>query len=237
MTDNDSLQRAMVVVAHPDDAEFGCSGTVARWCSEGVEVVYVLCTDGSKGSSDPEMTSARLTAIRRREQEAAARVLGVKHVAFLDYPDGYLVPSLELRRDIAREIRRHRPQIVICQNPVRTLATGRGAAHPDHLAAGEATLSAVFPTARDRLTFPELLEEGLEPHKVSEVLIAASDAADYWIDISGAIETAIEALSQHASQVGARTEQLGVRMREWRRHNGAPRGMQYAEGFKRLVYF
>ena len=237
MTDIDSLQRAMVVVAHPDDAEFGCSGTVARWCSEGVEVVYVLCTDGSKGSSDPNMTSERLTAIRHREQEAAARVLGVKHVVFLDYPDGYLVPTLELRRDIAREIRRHRPQVVICQNPLRTLATGRGAAHPDHMAAGEATLSAVFPTARDRLTFPELLEEGLEPHNVSEVLIAASGDADYWVDISASIDTAIEALSQHVSQVGARNEQLGVRMRQWRQHNGAPHGMQYAEGFKRLVYY
>ena len=237
MTDSDTLRRAMVVVAHPDDAEFGCSGTVARWSSEGVEVVYVLCTDGSKGSSDPAMTSERLTAIRRREQENAARVLGVKHVVFLDYPDGYLEPTLELRRDIAREIRRHRPQVVICQSPLRTLATGRGAAHPDHMAAGEATLSAVFPSARDRLSFPELLEEGLEPHNVDEVYIAASGDADHWIDISATIDTAIEALRQHVSQVGPHNEQLGVRMREWRQHIGRPQGMQYAEAFKRLVYY
>jgi LmbE family N-acetylglucosaminyl deacetylase len=230
------FERAMVVVAHPDDAEFGCAGTVALWCAAGVDLTYILCTDGSKGSGDPAMTSDRLALIRRREQQAAARVLGVKQVVFLDYPDSYLVPSLELRRDIAREIRRYRPQKLICQNPVRTLSTGRGGGHPDHIAAGEATLAAVFPTARDRLTFPELLEEGLEPHHVEEVLILGTEAPDWWIDVSSSIAKVVEAIKEHKSQVGDRLQKLDQRMRESRHTVGEQHGMDFGEAFKRLVY-
>ena len=230
MTEANEYKRAMVVVAHADDAEFGCSGTVARWCHEGKEVVYVMCTDGSKGSSDPEITVEELAAIRREEQLAAGKVLGLKGVVFLDYPDSYLVPSLELRRDIAREIRRHRPDILICQNPIRTLSGG----HPDHMAAGEATLAAVFPTARDHMTFPELLHEGLEPHKVREVFVTGTDSPDWWVDVSDHMDIAIEALKQHKSQVGDRD--VGERMREWRHQTGEPHGMKYGEAFKRLVY-
>ena len=230
------FKRAMVVVAHPDDAEFGCSGTVARWSASGVEVTYVLCTDGSKGSNEPKMTSGRLALIRKHEQQAAAEVLGVKNVVFLDHPDSYLIPNLELRRDIAREIRRHRPQKVICQNPIRTLSTGRGSGHPDHIAAGEATLAAVFPTARDRLTFPELLEEGLEPHAVEEVFIFGTDMPDWWIDVSGSIDKVVEAIKQHKSQVGDRLEDLDQRMRASRHSVGKQHGMEFGEAFKRLTY-
>ena len=227
-------RRAMVVVAHPDDAEFGNSGTVARWCREGMEVVYVIVTDGSKGSKDPEMTAERLAEMRKQEQIAAGKVLGLKDVVFLDYPDGYLQPTLEVRRDIAREIRRFRPDTLITTNPVRTLS-GRGyLGHPDHFAAGEATLSAVYPAARDHMTFPELLEEGFEPHKVREVLITGHESPDKWFNVSQTIEVAIEALLCHASQVGDR-DGLDERMRAGRREVGKGREMEYAEAFKSIV--
>ena len=144
-TQEEKFTRGMVVVAHADDAEYGCSGTVAKLCSEGWEMVYVLCTDGSKGSGDREVTGEELVRIRRQEQTNAGEVLGLKDVVFLDYEDSTLEPTLGLRRDIAREIRRHRPDVVIAPYPMRTLDGGWGVGHPDHLAAGEATLSAVSP--------------------------------------------------------------------------------------------
>ena len=225
-------ERAMVVVAHPDDAEFGCSGTVARWCREGVEVVYVICTDGSKGTKDRNITPEQVVEIRRQEQIKAAEILGLKDVVFLGYPDGYLQPTLELRRDIAREIRRFRPDVVITSNPVRTLSGNGYIGHPDHFAAGEAALAAVFPAARDHLSFPELLEEGFEPHKVREVLITGHNGPDKWIDITTTIDVAVEALLAHASQVSRRAAE---HMREWKREVGKAHGMGYAETFKHFA--
>ncbi|MED5405746.1 MAG: PIG-L family deacetylase, partial [Chloroflexota bacterium] len=203
MAENEEpFRRGMVIMAHPDDAEWTCSGTVAKWCAEGWDVVYVLCTDGSKGSSDPEMTSEQLIKIREREQRDAGKVLGLQDVVFLGYPDAYLEPTLELRKDIAREIRRYKPDVVITGSPARDVERGYYVSHPDHLAAGEAALSAIFPTARDRLTFPELLEEGLEPHKVREVWIAGGgDNADNYVDVEAYMDTAIKALKAHVSQV------------------------------------
>jgi LmbE family N-acetylglucosaminyl deacetylase len=234
MDERNSYKRGMVVVAHPDDAEFGCSGTIAKWCRQGMEVVQVICTDGSKGSSDPMMTPQSLQEIRYREQQAAARVLGVKEVVFLGHEDSMLQPTLELRRDIAREIRRHRPQVVICQPPVRNLFGNGHIGHPDHIAAGEATLSAVFPAARDRLTFPELLKEGLEPHKVREVLISDREHADAWIDVTDYLDVAIEALRQHKSQLGSWNVADG--MRKWRARTGESKDMTYAEAFKSFKF-
>ncbi len=235
MTQENEYKRGMVVVAHADDAEFGCSGTVAKLCSEGWEMVYVLCTDGSKGTSNREISSQELARIRRQEQINAGKVLGLKDVVFLDYPDSYLQPTLELRRDIAREIRRYRPDVLICQYPMRTLDGFWGVGHPDHMAAGEAALAAVFPTARDHLTFPELLEAGFEPHKVAEVWVMGHPEPDLWIDVTDHMGTAIKALMQHVSQINGRTEEdLGKRMREWRREEAVGKGMQYAEAFKRL---
>jgi LmbE family N-acetylglucosaminyl deacetylase len=225
-------RRGMVVVAHPDDAEWGCSGTVARWCAQGWEVVYVLCTDGSKGSDDPEITSEELVKIRQQEQLDAGQVLGLHKVVFLGYEDSLLQPILELRRDIAREIRRYRPDVLVCMGPTRHL-TGNGyIGHPDHFASGEAALSAVFPTARDRLTFPELLQEGLEPHKVREVWIMEHDDADQYVDVTDYIETSIAALKEHKSQVTA--EEADKYMRQWRSRVGEKVGFKYAEGFKRF---
>ena len=223
--------RAMVVVAHADDAEWGCSGTVARWCAQGWEVVYVLCTDGSKGTEDPEMTSQELVKIRQREQLDASKVLGLHQVVFLGYEDAKLQPSIELRRDIAREIRRYRPDILVSMSPLRDLNGDGYVGHPDHLACGEAALAAVFPSARDRLTFPELLEEGLEPHKVAEVWIMEQDNADQYVDVTDYMDTAIAALQAHASQVG---ENVAKHMRNWRSRTGSKVGFAYAEGFKRF---
>lgn len=237
MTEDRGFSRGMVVVAHADDAEFGCSGTVAKWCSEGWEVVYVICTDGSKGSSNPEMTQKKLKDIRRQEQTAAGKVLGLKDVAFLDREDSMLQPTLDLRRDIAREIRSHRPDVLLCPSPTRNLhGEGWGVGHPDHLAAGEAALSAVFPTARDRLTFPELLEEGLEPHKVSEVWVMGDTEPDVWVDVTDHVDTAAEALKQHASQLSWDADEAAEFMRRSRRRTAEGRGMQYAEAFRRIVY-
>ena len=227
----DSARRAMVVVAHPDDAEWMCAGTVAKWCAEGWSVVYVLCTDGSKGSSDPAITGEELVQLREAEQREAARVLGVEQVVFLGHPDAYLEPTLELRKELAREIRRHRPEILVTESPVRNLTDRFYLAHPDHLAAGEAAMAAVFPTARDHLTFPELLEEGLEPHKVKEVWIGGGEeGSDMFIDVTDHMDIALEALKAHCSQVS------DEEANEWfplgRIETARKVGFQYAEAFK-----
>jgi LmbE family N-acetylglucosaminyl deacetylase len=224
------VKRGMVVVAHPDDAEFGTAGTVAKWVAEGVEMTYVLCTDGSKGSSDPAMTPEELVRIRRQEQLAAAAVLGVAHVEFLDYPDGYLQHTLELRRDIARMIRKHRPDRIISMSPYRSFQINAYINHPDHLATGDATLAAIYPTARDRMTFPELLAEGLEPHAVREVYVVGTESPDCWIDISDTIETKLAALFEHKSQV--QDPEVEKWMRERALEVGKDHGMRYAEAYK-----
>jgi len=227
----DEIQRALVVVAHPDDAEFGSAGTVARLTADGKDVTYVVATDGSKGSSDPEMTPERLTALREGEQRDAARILGVSDVCFLGFPDGMLLPTLDLRRAISGCIRRYKPDVVISQNPTRDLSLNIGVSHPDHLATGEATLAAVYPCARDRMTFPELLEQGLEPHTVREVWMSGTSMPDHIIDITSTIDTKVQALRAHASQVG---EKVGEFIPERARQLGSQHDMEYAEGFKRI---
>jgi LmbE family N-acetylglucosaminyl deacetylase len=241
MTDEnqeEEFSRGMVVVAHADDAEFGCSGTVAKWCREGWDVVYVLCTDGSKGSGDREITGQELAAIRREEQSNAGKVLGLKAVVFLDNEDSVLRPTLELRKDITREIRRHKPDILVTTYPIRSLdGRGWGIGHPDHMAAGEAAMSAVFPTARDHLSFPELLEEGLEPHKVAEVWVMGHPEPDHWVDVSEDVETSIRALFEHTSQLGddRSHEEIDEMMRKGRNNRAIGHGMDYAEAFRRIV--
>ena len=237
MTEEQEFSSGMVVIAHADDAEYGCSGTVAKLCAEGWDMIYVLCTDGSKGSSDREISEKELSKARREEQINAGKVIGLRDVAFLGYPDSYLEPTLSLRKDIAREIRRYKPDVVICQYPLRTLDGGWGVGHPDHLAAGEAALAAVFPTARDHMTFPELLEEGFEPHKVAEVWITGHPEPDVFIDVTDHMETAVKALAEHKSQTGGRPyEEMLPRMKEWRRRGSVGRGMLYSESFKRISF-
>ena len=226
-------RRAMVVVAHPDDAEYGCSGTVAKWCRLGWEVTYVLCTDGSKGTDDRSIADGQLIEIRAEEQREAGRILGLKTVEFLNHPDGYLEPSLDLRRDIVRQIRKHRPDVLITPNPKRDLESNGYIGHPDHFAAGEATLSAVFPSARDHLSFPELLDEGLEPHKVKEVWVMMfGEAAERYNPLEEVdVETSIKALAAHASQVSDPEKSAGW-MRTRRAELGQKIGADFAEAFK-----
>ena len=225
--------RGMVVFAHPDDAEFGCGGTVAAWAAEGLELTYVVATDGSKGSADLDMSSDKLIAIRRQEQQAAAEVLGVKNVVFLGYPDGYLEHTLDLRKDIARAIREYRPDRLIAMTPYRIFTINGYINHPDHLAVGDATLAAVYPTARDRLTFPDLAAEGLEPHKVLDVYVMGTDTPDTWIDISATLDRKIEALRRHVSQIG---DMDGMEERVRQRAADVAKGhdLQLAECFKRF---
>ena len=236
MADESRFSKAMIVMAHADDAEYGVSGTVAKWCSDGWDVSYVICTDGSKGSSDPNITQAELSDIREQEQMEAGKVLGLKGVVFLGYEDSLLQPTLDLRRDIAREIRKSKPDILVCMYPMRNLDGHWGFGHPDHVASGEAAMSAVFPTARDHLTFPELTREGLETHKVSEVWIVGHPEPDHWVDVSDFIDMAAKALSQHKSQVEHSYEKTLELMRDWRRKTAVGKGMRYAEAYKKIVF-
>jgi len=226
-------QRVMVIMAHPDDPEFFCGGTVAKWAKDGAEIIYVVITNGNKGSNDPQMTPEKLAVIREREQREAARRLGVKEVIFLGYNDGELVPDLRLRGDLVREIRRYRPDIVICQDPTTYFWPGGGINHPDHRAAGEAALAAVFPLARDRLNFPEHEREGLKPHKVKEVYVSGTTQPDTWVDISDTLEAKIQAILAHQSQI-KEPEKLAERIRERAKQSedGKP---PIAEAFRKIV--
>ena len=234
---NDDFKRAMVVTAHPDDAEYGCSGSVAKWTRMGWEVVYVLCTDGSKGTEDREISSESLAELRAEEQITAGKTLGLKTVEFLGYPDGYLEPTLEVRRDISRQIRKHQPDVLITTSPTRDLLNSTYIGHPDHFAAGEAALSAVFPSARDHLTFPELFyDEGLEPHKVREVWVMSfGDNANFWNPLTEEdVDLSIAALKQHTSQVDD-PEQSGKWMKSRRAELGKKIGAEYAESFRKFT--
>jgi LmbE family N-acetylglucosaminyl deacetylase len=226
--------RVLVVMAHPDDAEFGCGGTIAKWAAAGKEINYLLCTSGDKGSSDPNINPFQLAKTRRAEQVNAAHALGARDVAFLSYEDGTLTNTLALRRDIVREIRRFRPDAVICQDPTMRFGGTRYLNHPDHRAAGDACLDAVYPSARDPHVFPELLVEGFEPHKVREVFMSTLQNADVWIDISGCFERKLEGLRQHTSQVGSRFDQVVERMRERSRQMARAFNLPFemGEGFR-----
>jgi LmbE family N-acetylglucosaminyl deacetylase len=225
-------KRIAVFMAHPDDAEFICAGAVAHWADEGHEVIYVLLTSGDKGSDDPEMTSERLVATREAEQLDAARILGVKDVVFMKFRDAELEPDLELRRALTRVVRQLKPDVVVCQDPTVRWVDTEYINHPDHRAAGEATLAAVFPSARDRLTFPELLAEGLEPHKVREIYLAGAQSPDVAIDITAQMDRKLASLHAHASQLGDWDFEPIVR--QWAKETAEqhPGHGEYVESFK-----
>jgi len=227
-------QRAMVIAAHPDDIEFVVAGTVAKWARVGTRIRYVVVTSGDAGSHQPGITREELARVREAEQRAAARVVGVDDVAFLGYRDGEVEPTLALRRDLVREIRRFKPDTVICYDPTILLVGDRYINHPDHRAVGQAALDAIAPTAAMPLVFVELREEGLEPHQVKEVLIASTMESNTWIDIAGTIELKIEALRQHASQFPDGWDPADW-LREWAAESGKKVGIPYAEAFRRIV--
>ncbi|HXF64722.1 MAG TPA: PIG-L deacetylase family protein [Caldilineaceae bacterium] len=216
--------------AHPDDAEFTCGGSAAVWSDQGAEVIYVVVTNGAAGSNEPGRDLAELVKIREAEQRAACAVTGVREVIFLGYPDGTLQPTLELRRDITRLIRRLKPDRVVCGDP-SVLFYGDGYInHPDHHAVDLSTVYAVYPCAVSRPIFPELLDEGLEPHQVKELYLASDDKqVTTHVDISSAIERKIEALRCHKSQLDVGDGQW---IREWAGEVGKAAGLPYAEAFR-----
>ena len=229
------LDRALVIFSHPDDAEFGSAAAIAALTAAGARVDYVVTTDGGKGTEDPAVTSAQLTRLREAEQRAAADVLGVSEIVHLGYPDGYLEPTLGLRRDLVRQIRRFRPDLVIAQNPVRRMDGNPFAGHPDHLATGEATMAAVYPAARDRLNFPELVhEEGLEPWKVRQVLVTGVERPNLFLDVSSTFEIGLQAIFCHASQI-TDAAYVEERMRQGAAAAGEPAGLPLANAFLSIV--
>jgi LmbE family N-acetylglucosaminyl deacetylase len=191
----------MVIVAHPDDPEFFSGGTIALWAREGAEITYLILTNGNKGSDDPAMMPQQLARLREEEQRSAADVLGVKTVVFLGEPDGELQATLQLRQRVVREIRRHRPDVVICPDPTTYYFSASYVSHPDHRVAGQVALEAIFPAARNRMYHPELLDEGLLPHTVREIYLIGTSQPDRWVDISDVIDLKIRAIQSHASQL------------------------------------
>ena len=223
--------RALVVAAHPDDIEFSAAGTVARWAAAGSEIVYLLATDGDAGSNDPAVSPETLAATRRAEQQAAAAHVGVRTVEFLSFADGALEPTMALRRAITRAIRRHRPVAVICQDPSAYWLHAGYINHPDHLAAGAACLAAIYPSACTRLAFPELLDEDLEPHRVEEVYLTMTRAADHWIDIGPTLEAKLASWRENRSQIAVAGEvEAAIRLGARRAASALP-GTAYAEAF------
>ena len=230
-------QQVLVVLAHPDDPEYFCGGTVARWAAEGADLTYCLVTSGDKGADTAEVDGQELARLRQEEQRAAAKVLGVRTVVFLGRPDGMLEPDLDLRRDIARAIRRFRPDIVITCDPTTLFSHGKGINHPDHRAVGLATLDAIYPAAGSALFFPELLDEGLSPHKVLRVYLAGSQSPDTTIDVSLYLERKLEALRCHRSQISDFDELAAEMRRRYLDPAAPPEAPRHIERFRSLEPF
>jgi len=229
---NDALKRALVVVAHPDDVDFGTAGTIAYLTNHGVDVAYCLVTSGDAGGDDSTHTREERSAIREAEQTAAAKEVGVTNLTFLRWPDGQVEATLALRREIARVIRVHRPDLVITQSPERNYERIR-ASHPDHMATGEATLQAVYPDARNPHAFPELVGEGFLPHTVVEVWLGGV-AATMVVDITKTFDQKFAALSRHVSQLGD-ADGVKAMLKSWSRDTAKRAGMKkgkLAEGFR-----
>jgi LmbE family N-acetylglucosaminyl deacetylase len=229
--------RVLIVMAHPDDGEFSCAGTIARWAHEGRDIHYCLVTDGQVGDAgDKEITSEQLAAVRRKEAQDAADALGVHHpVIFLHFPDSRLEPTLEVRGAIARVIRTVRPDVVICQDPTVRWSGQGYINHPDHRAAGEATMAAIMPVAGTRLAFPELAAEGLAPHDVRELYLSGTATPDRWVEITGFVATKIAALRAHTSQLRDwdPTESVTTRAKEVAANaRKSGHDMEHAEAFK-----
>jgi LmbE family N-acetylglucosaminyl deacetylase len=232
--DDADIKRILVIAAHPDDVDFSSAGTIARWTTEGREVIYCIVTDGDAGGSDPGISRSDMATIRQAEQTAAADQVGVHDLRFLGYPDGRVEATLELRRDLARVIRQVRPQRVVCPSPERNYFR-LGIGHPDHRAVGSAALDAVYPDARNPFAFPELLaDEGLEAWVVPEVWISGGPASAHYVDVTETFPQKIAALQAHGSQVGQRDGLEGFlreRMARLAEQGGLPEG-RLAEAFQ-----
>jgi len=223
------VQRAMAIYAHPDDAEFGMAGTVAKWAKAGVEFTYCMVTNGASGSQDPDMTRERLRDIRAAEQSEAAKILGVKNVVFLEFEDGYLEPTIDVRRAVARQIRIHKPDVIFTMDPTSRFGNGY-VNHPDHIAAGEVVLRSINPDASTRQMLPELWQkERLEPHKPKALFLMAFGAPDTIVDVSDVVDVKIKALLAHRSQIDEDSVDF---IKNWMKEAGKKKRYAYAEGFK-----
>ncbi len=226
-------ERVMSIHAHPDDQEFTVGGTLAKWARAGSQIVTVCLTSGGAGSNEwtpKEMTRDKLVKIREEEQRAACRVLGVAETIYLGYEDGMLEPSIALRREVTRLIRRHRPMVVLCGDPTVRYYGNIYLNHPDHRVAADVALDAVFPSAQTRLIFPELIDEGLEPHHVETVWIHGAEKPDTWVDISDTLSVKLAALKEHKTQMGEwdPTEMIT----EWSREQGRKKKLAAAEAYR-----
>ena len=221
--------QVLVVMPHPDDAEFGVAGTLVRWIREGKDVVFAVCTNGDKGTSDRDMLPEELARIRQKEEMAAANLLGVRDVVFLGHPDQGLEDTPEFRKEVVRLIRIYRPETVVTVDPYR-----RYIHHRDHRITGQVVLDAVFPYARDHLAYPDLLAEGLEPHKVREVLLWGAEEPNYRCDITQSFELKVAALRCHESQVGRRFPELKERLRKRAEVLAEGESFELAEAFYRV---
>jgi LmbE family N-acetylglucosaminyl deacetylase len=225
---------AVLVYAHPDDIEFSAGGTAARWAKHGCEVYYIVITDGDVGSYEEGMTPDRLIETRRSEQRAAANVAGAKECIFLGYHDGLLQPTMELRKELVRLIRKYKPNVVLCGDPTSIFPNENRINHPDHRAAATAALDATFPAAEMPLLYPELEAEGLSPHKVNYVYVSNPvQEANYYVDTTESIELKIEALRQHKSQLGDWDPEKPIK--KWNAETGKRVGFPYAERFLRIT--
>lgn len=223
-------ESAMAIVAHPDDIEYSCSGTLARWAKAGAKTYYVVCTSGDVGIATPGMTKSRAAEIREEEQRNAAAIAGASEVVFLREPDGMLQATLDLRKKIVREIRRLKPEVVICSDPTIVLASSDYINHPDHRAAGMAALDAVFPAAGQPNLFEELADEGLTAHKVRKVYVNSWESSDTFINITDTMDIKIAALKAHVSQMNGNDPTDMVRL--WAAEVAKGKEMIYAEGFR-----
>jgi LmbE family N-acetylglucosaminyl deacetylase len=231
-------KRAMSIHAHPDDQEFTVAGTLAHWVQAGCELVSVIVTSGEAGSNEPSRNAAfkpELARLREAEQTSANATLGIHETVFLHYPDGELEPTLNLRRDLTRLIRQYKPEAVVIGDPQSVFYGNGYINHPDHRAAAQAALYAVFPSSETRLIFTELLKEGYEPHKVKRLYVHGSEKSDTWVDITPTIELKISALRKHASQLGDWDPEKMIR--EWATEEGKEHGLEYAEAYKVMLLF
>ncbi len=225
-------QKAMVIVAHPDDPEFFCGGLTALWAKQGTEIAYLLLTSGNKGSDNPTITPPELARLRQQEQRQAANVLGVKHITFFDENDGELTPTLAIRQKVVREIRNFNPDAVITTDPT-TYFRGTRINHPDHRAAGEIAVGALFPATGNRMYHPELLQQGLAPHTVPHVFLAAPTEVNLWVDISDVFELKLKAIMAHQSQIKD-PDDLAVRLKEWSKATDEYGRDVYREAYRHL---
>lgn len=226
----EELRNVLVTAAHPDDPEFGCAATIAKWAALGRDITYLILTSGDKGSHDPDVRPGQIATIREAEQRAAAQALGVRDVIFLNYPDGILENTLELRRRLSLIIRQQKPDIVLAIDPWR-----RYQLHPDHRAAGQAVVDAVW-SAREWYIFPEQLLGDAVPWRVKEMYLYWAETPDHWEDVTETIDKRVEALRHHATQIGNRADKLEERVREWLKETAKDHEMEYAESFKKFKF-